>query len=351
MKRKRRVFLFAGGSGGHIEPALVLRTKLQEKDQNVLLYLTSNYLISDIKNVKKVIICKNKFKAILQFPYVFLYFLIIGLIKKADVFIGFGGHYSIPGILAGNILRAKTIIYEPNLIWGRANSWLSKKADSIFVIWPDIREHFSTKIRKKIVVIKPLVKIEKSKYNIQNKSKVFSVLITGGSHGSFFLNKLTIDLIRYYNFKKKEIKITLISGRKFYSIVKDRMNELLKHKRLDMKLFDYRMDINKLYQETDLLISRSGAQTVLESIYYNLPAVFIPYPYAYQHQLENAKYLYRIGACYLLEQEFLDYRIVGALIDCLNENPHLLVQVKSRLETVKKQLLTAKDAESIIVNE
>jgi len=351
VEKKRTIFLFAGGSGGHIEPALILKRKLERGKQNVFLYLATSYPVSDSRNIKKIIICRNKLKFILQFPYVFLYFLTVSLIKKPDVFIGFGGYYSIPGILIGSILGAKTIIYEPNVIWGRANSWLKKVVDYICVIWPDVRMCSSHRTRNKIVTVKPLIKVDASEHDIQNKNGVFSVLITGGSQGSLFLNKLTIDLIRSYDFKEQNIEFTLITGRKFYSLIKSIMPDFFKSQNLNLKLFAYRTDLNKLYRETDLLISRAGAQTLLEAVYYSLPAVFIPYPYAYRHQIENAKYLSKIGACYLLEQKVADCESVGDMIVLLKQNQHLLEQMKINIKTVRVRLLTAKNFESLVTNE
>ena len=350
MERKRTIFLFAGGSGGHIEPALMLKKKLQGRNQNVFLYLATSYPVSDSRNIKKVIICRSKFKFILQFPYVFLYLLTAALIKKPDVFIGFGGYYSIPGILIGSILGAETIIYEPNVIWGRANNWLKRIADYIFVIWPNIKICPRPRMRNKIVAVKPLIKVDVSERDIQNKSGVFSVLITGGSQGSLFLNKLTIDLMRSYDFKEHNVKFTLITGKKFYPLVKNIMSEFLKSQSLNLELFAYRTDLNKLYRGTDLLISRAGAQTLLEAVYYSLPAVFIPYPYAYKHQIENAKHLFKTGACYLLEQETADYKSIGDLIIFLEQNQHLLEQIKSNLKMVKSRLLTAKSFEDLVIN-
>ena len=81
-----------------------------------------------------------------------------------------------------------------------------------------------------------------------------------------------------------------------------------------LKVFDYREDMPRLYTAADLVISRSGASAIYELMFFEKPAILIPYPFASAHQLKNAQVLEKIGAAYIVNDSELDY---GVLKDTL----------------------------------
>ena len=139
-KINKKIFLVAGGTGGHLFPAIAVA---QRDKKNEYFFIIDNRVEEYLKkfDFKYSIISssrleKNFFKIPLVFPKIFL-----GILKsiyliykfKPSLIIGFGGYTSIPTILAAKILRIKTLLHEQNALMGRTNRLLSRLCDSLAV--------------------------------------------------------------------------------------------------------------------------------------------------------------------------------------------------------------------------
>ena len=336
-----KIVVTAGGTGGHIFPALALISKLQEKDKNVeILYIgTTNRMEKDIipkmnipyvgiemvglnrKNIfKNIKVMKIYFKAVKKAKEELLKF-------KPDVVIGFGGYIEAPVIYAASKLKIKTVIHEQNSIPGVSNKFLSRYVDKVLVSFKESIKDFPKE--KTIYTGNPrseqIKDIEKvSKTTLGFKKDIPLVIIVMGSLGSLTMTSKLKEVLPL--FKNKNYQVLLITGKNYYEYYKDiKLSS-------NVKLVPFCDNLIGLMKDTTLLVTRSGASTIAEITSIGLPAIMVPSPYVTNnHQYINAKSLERDGASIILEEkDFNEKSLINLLDKTVND--------KKKLESMSKAL-------------
>ena len=350
-----KVIISAGGTGGHIYPALAIVNKIKEKEPNSeFLYIgTHNRMEKDI--VPKYNI---PFKSIEIYGFnrrnLFKNFKTIKCLIKAkkeckkmiqefnpDIAIGVGGYVTVPVISSAHKLGVKTFIHEQNSIAGKANLMLSKKVDKIGVsLKSSINEFPSEKVVftgnpcSEDAINKP--KIDKKNYGFSKHKKL--VLFVMGSLGSSTINNILVDTMP--KFENKDYEVLFITGKKDYEDIKK--NNFPSN----VKVVEYVDNLSGLMKDTDLIITRSGASTLSEIIALNIPSVLIPSPYVpNNHQYKNAMDLVSINASDIIEEKNLNSENLVSKIDSLINDDKTLNNMK---ENLKK--LYIKDSATVIYN-
>ena len=335
---KKKILISTGGSGGHIIPAITLYEHLKNDFQ---IFLTSDkrgskYINHNIYNYKLIEIpriSKNLFKA----PYVLFFFIIsffksFFFIKKNDiqVLISTGGYMSLPLCLSAKMLNIKIYLFEPNMVIGRSNKFFLKFSEKIICYSQKLKK-FPQKYMDKIIVIDPLLrkKIYQEKRNIRNQiKKQFKILIIGGSQGAEFfddkISELMIDLFKDY-------KISLIQ-----QITNENKKKIIYEKYIkngiQSELFSFDENIFKKYNEVDFAITRSGASTISELIYFNVPFLAIPLPNSKDnHQFYNAKDYFDKNLCWLASQTEYKKENLKEFILSLIRNPNDYFEKKNNM--------------------
>ena len=335
---KKKILISTGGSGGHVIPAISLYEHLENKFE---VFLSTDkrgtkFINENIYNYKLIEIPRIS-KNILKLPYI-LFFLIISFFKSfyflrknnIEILISTGGYMSFPLCLAAKVFNIKIILFEPNMTIGRSNKFFLKFAKKIICYSKNL-VNFPEKYKNKITVITPLLrkKIYKEKINFENKIREpFKILIIGGSQGAEFfdneISQLMIDLFKVH-------KISLIQQ------IKDENKKKLlreKYNQIGMtnELFSFDDQIFKKYHQVDFAITRSGASTISELIFFNIPSIAIPLPKSKDnHQFYNAKDYYDKKLCWLINQS--DYRKenLKELILDLIQNSHNYFEKKNNM--------------------
>jgi UDP-N-acetylglucosamine--N-acetylmuramyl-(pentapeptide) pyrophosphoryl-undecaprenol N-acetylglucosamine transferase len=321
------ICIVAGGTGGHITPAIAVAEKLP-KDVGIF-FITGKSRKAEQRFLSEIPTSKVFFldvkpivgKGLGAFRGIISAFSslkdAIEILKKIkpNIIIGFGGYVSGPSLLAGKILKSKVFIFEQNSVMGLTNKISSIFADKILLSFPDSEiPKFSKK--KSIIVGFPLRnkfkehleeglrEKEKEKGRGEEKNGGYlNILITGGSQGALSLNRLI-----HKNTKKNcgvriqtqicpHLKIFHQTGdlffdeaQKFYFSAKTK-NECYK---LAYSIFPFSEKIGYYIGLSDLVISRGGAGTVFEIAYAKKPAVFIPLPKSIgDHQFKNPSQNFR----------------------------------------------------------
>ncbi|MCU0651916.1 MAG: undecaprenyldiphospho-muramoylpentapeptide beta-N-acetylglucosaminyltransferase [Candidatus Omnitrophica bacterium] len=328
-----RVLVASGSSGGHIFPAIsfIEALKAGNNDAQVLLVLPKK----NILKAEGVLPCPVKYitvtpiklnfsfaglKSIWQMIKSFFQVILIFINFRPDVAIGFGSLASLPVILLAWFFRTTTVIHEQNVLPGKANKFLAYFSDKIAVSFKETVGYFKGK-EKKIVLTgdpirKSLVRIDKkiACAYLALKEDKFTILVAGGSQGCSRINEEFVKFIGFIP-QKNKLQVIHLCGSKDYSRLKESYAGL----GIEYKLFDFLQPMEYAYSAADLIISRAGATTIAEIMFFALPAVIIPYPYAYQHQLNNALVLERAGAALIIKDEELSLgqlkRMVLPLID------------------------------------
>ncbi len=312
-----RIIVSAGGTGGHIYPALAIIDKLKSKDKNLdVLYIgTHNRMEKDIipkRNIKYEAIeiygfSKNVLK---DFKNVFLinkaYNKCLKLMEefKPDLVLGFGGYVTYPVLKAAKKLKIKTFLHEQNSIVGKTNKMLAKNIDLVAVSFLSTLDKFKG-AKKCVYTGNPcgeaaltMKRIKKSELGFLENKKL--VIVVAGSLGSSTINAKLKTFLELS--KNSDEQILYITGKAYYEdFIKD-LN-LGSH----IKVVPYLDNLAGLMQSADLIITRAGASTMSEILALNLPAIFIPSPYvANNHQYYNAKEIVTHNAGQMILEEELD---------------------------------------------
>ncbi|MBO5095841.1 MAG: undecaprenyldiphospho-muramoylpentapeptide beta-N-acetylglucosaminyltransferase [Bacilli bacterium] len=352
------LIITAGGTGGHIYPALSIidKFKEKEKDLNVLYIGTHNRMEKDIvpslgiRYESLEIYGFSKTDIIRDFKNIYL-------IKKAkdkclkimkefkpDIVIGVGGYVTYPVLSAARSLGIKTFIHEQNSIPGKSNIVLSKKVDLVGVSFENSKSYFK-KAKKVVYTGNPCgdralnaPKLDKTTLGFKKTKKL--VTIVAGSLGSSTFNNILKEFL--LSIEKEDYQVLYITGKSYYdNFIKDiefPNNVIIK---------PYMENLTGLMKDTDLFISRAGAGAITESLALCLPTIFVPSPYvANNHQYYNALEIKNKKAALLIEEKDLNARKLNKEINSLFTNKEKYSNLK---EHIKKMDIT-KSAD-IIYNE
>ncbi len=309
----KKIFFSGGGTGGHIFPAINLMKYFLEKEFKTILITDKrgNNFINKDRNFKSYILNsatptqKNILKKIFSYFLIFYsIFKAIIIIKKEkpDLIFGFGGYVSFPISYASKFFKIPLIIYENNMILGRANKHLSSISKKIFLA-KKINENFPKKyaikssvvgsiLNKDIINCSPL----KEKYN-RNE---LSILVLGGSQGAEIFGEIIPETIKMIKDKGYEVEIFQQCTKKQKSLLID----FYKKNNIKSYVFEFEKNILKFALSSGLAITRCGASTTAELLHTQTPFIAIPLPNSVDnHQYLNAKYYESKGCCLLLEQQ------------------------------------------------
>ena len=318
-----KVAITAGGTGGHIFPALAIINKIKTHDKNseFLYFGTTDRMEKDIipeRGIPYIAIPMKGLdrKNILNNISVFKIYL--NAIKKAeielkkfkpDIVIGVGGYITAPVLVAANRLGIKTLIHEQNSIPGVSNKLLSRFVNKICISFKESEKYFPKK--KTIYTGNPrseeILLMEKGKReDFGFNYKINFIILVMGSLGSLTMTKKMKELIPA--FKDKNYQVLVVTGKNYYDDYKEVKTPA------NVKIVPF-YDA-KYMKDADLLITRSGASTIAEVTALLLPSIMIPSPYVtHNHQYKNAKALEDKKACKILEEKDFDKKNLLPLID------------------------------------
>ena len=320
-----RVVISAGGTGGHIYPAVAIINKIKKEEPNSeFLYIgTHNRMEKDLIPsmdipyepieitgfIRKLTL--ENFKTLTRF--IKARKRCLELIKEfnPDIVIGAGGYVTAPVIWAAKKLGHKTFIHEQNSVVGLSNKYLTKYVDKVGVSFETTLTEFPKE--KVLLTGNPCsekaiaTKIaKKSDFGLSDDKKL--VLVVMGSLGSQSVNEKMIEYM--YGFRNKNYEILFVTGESHY--------EKIKNKRFpeNIKVVPFIKDLPSIMKKTDLMVSRAGASTMSEIMALGIPTIFIPSPYVTNnHQYKNAKDLVDKEAALMIEEKDLNKTNFIKMID------------------------------------
>lgn len=318
-----KVAITAGGTGGHIFPALAIINKIKSHDKNseFLYFGTTDRMEKDIipeRGIPYIAIPMKGLNRKQVWKNVTVLKIYLQAIKKAetelkkfkpDIVIGVGGYITAPVLVAANRLGIKTLIHEQNSIPGVSNKLLSRFVNKICISFKESEKYFPK--AKTIYTGNPrseeillMEKGEREDFGFNHKSKF--IILVMGSLGSLTMTLKMKELIPA--FANKNYQVLVVTGKSYYDDYKDVKTPA------NVKIVPF-YDA-KYMKDADLLITRSGASTIAEVTALLLPSIMIPSPYVtHNHQFKNAKALEDKKACKILEEKDFDKTTLLPLID------------------------------------
>lgn len=341
-----RIIVSAGGTGGHIYPALAIIKKFQAKEKNIeILYIgTHNRMEKDIipqmgikyealeiygfsktkiaQDIKNIFLIKKAYQKCLKIMQDF----------KPDVVIGVGGYVTYPVIKAAKKKKIKTVLHEQNSIPGKTNIWLSKDIDLVCVSLKSTLDCFP-KAKKVVLTGNPcgddainLKPLPKESLGFSKNKKL--IIVVAGSLGSRTINekfKPFLKLVAQENYE-----ILYIAGKNLYA---DFIQDTTFPK--NVKVVPFIDNLSALMKDAYLVITRAGASTISELLALNIPSLLIPSPYvAGNHQYYNALDLVNLGVAELIEEKNLKVDILQITINELINNPQKYEDMVKKLKKI-----------------
>jgi len=304
-------------TGGHITPALAVLDEL--KDCEVVIVGRQHALSSDTsdsleyKEVTKrglrfINLKAGRFTRVfslgslvnaIKVPVGFISALMMLLEEKPDVVLTFGGYIALPIAVGAHILKIPVITHEQTIRPGSANVFIGRLAKKIFISFPASRHYFPD---GKVVLTGNPVRKEVSKIvdKIKNFKKTKPVLyITGGSTGSHDINSLIFKILPEL-LKKYTVIHQTGSSTEFRDYEKSlaiKNDNYFPFTHIESDLIGY------VYSQSDLVLSRGGANTVFELLATSKPSIIIPLPWsAFDEQQKHAEYLRSLGVAEIFDQ-------------------------------------------------
>ncbi len=343
-----KFILTAGGTGGHIYPALSVLDEIKKDKNNQYLYigtkdrmeselipsmgipyesievygLSKTNMLQNIHNIKCI---RNSYKKCLKIMDDF----------KPDAVIAFGGYVTLPVCLAAKKRGVKVFLHEQNMLPGKSNIFVSKKADAVFVSFKDGTRKLKCKkiiytgnpVSQRAVEIK---KFDKTELGFSKDKKL--IIIVMGSLGSTSVNERLLEFLRSY--EREDTEILFITGKKSFATLN---NNLIVPK--STKIVPFFENLPGIMKSADLIISRAGASTIAEIMATKTPSILIPSPYvANNHQYYNALDLVNKNISIMLEEKDLNKE---SLIEAIDE-----IFKEDTFKEIKKNLKEIKDISS-----
>lgn len=359
-----KVLVMAGGTGGHIFPALAVADVLKSKGADVEWLGTEKGMESRLvpehgysmnyieigglrgKGLKTLVVLPFRLtKAIIQTIGVYKQF-------KPDVILGMGGFVTGPGGIVGWLFRKPLVLHEQNAIAGLTNKILFKLARKVFAAFPGAFPEseklnvIGNPVRKEITNISDPVKRYKTKWSTKNDfntAQQLNLLIVGGSLGAAALNERVpqaLEIIKQNgcleNNEFKKISVRHQCGEKNREATLNNYQWLEQSKvtdelKIEVDVFAFIKDMAANYQWADLIICRSGALTVSEIAAAGIASILVPYPYAVDdHQTANAGYLADENAAFLIQQDELNKERLANLLMTLDRKTIKSMAINAR---------------------
>jgi len=362
-----RIIISAGGTGGHIFPALSVADALKKaQPETQILFVGAlgrmemervpahgyDIIGLPIAGFQRQLNLKNIWlNNQLPFKIVRSLLKVRGIIKnfKPDVVVGFGGYASGPTLRAAASANIPTVLQEQNSYAGVTNKILARNAQKICVAYPDMEKYFPSEkiiftgnpVRAEISAKKDLNNAEAYKYFGLDATKK-TIAILGGSLGARTLNNIMSANLDFWK-SHPDIQVIWQCGKFNFDNLKNSETAQLPN----VKIMPFVQQMNFLYDCANAIITRSGALTVSELCIVGTPTIFVPSPnVAEDHQTKNAMALVDKQAALFLTDATALSMAPKLVIDLLN-NENLCAQLKKNMQSLAKPNAAAEIAEII----
>jgi len=346
-----RVMIMAGGTGGHVFPALAVAQYLREAGHQVTWLGTKQgieaRLVPDAGfDIDWLSVSGLRGKGLLSLllaPFMLLKacWQASSIIRqrKPDVVLGLGGFASGPGGLMSWIHSKPLVIHEQNRVPGTTNRLLQRLACRVLEAFPNSFDASVNAIFSGNPIRKDLLLNEG-----QPQGSTPRILVLGGSLGASILNQVVPEALKEL---QTDIAVDVIhqAGKTTIETAHARYKEMS----VEADVQSFIEDMKAVYEWADLVICRAGAMTVSELAIMGLPAILVPLPHAIDdHQTKNAAYLADENAACLIPQSELTAAKLASTLHDLLKNKETLLAMANKARTLAKPEATKLVADSCL---
>ena len=328
----RPVLIMAGGTGGHVFPALAVADELRLRGIPVVWLGTKagiesrlvpqagypiewmsitglrgkNTLTLLLAPIRLLVACWQALSVLLK--------------RKPCAVLGMGGFASGPGGLMAWVIRKPLLVHEQNAIPGLTNKVLAKLASVVLQAFPGV---FKRAITTGNPVRQSICEISKPEQRFAQRQGNLNLLVIGGSLGAVKLNEIVPQALAKIDNSRRP-QVIHQTGLKNIESAKT----LYSDAGVEAKVEAFIDDMPSVYEWADLVICRSGAMTVFELAAAGVASILVPYPHAVDdHQTQNAYYLEAAGAAIIKQQDDLSADWIAEKINDFSVNRKKLVDM------------------------
>ncbi|ERS84987.1 UDP-diphospho-muramoylpentapeptide beta-N- acetylglucosaminyltransferase [Marinobacter sp. EVN1] len=339
---RRRFLMMAGGTGGHVFPALATARALQQRGHEVHWLGASGGMeerligdtdiplslihISGLRGKGKLALLLAPFRLMRALGEAYTHLRRI----RPDCVVGMGGFVTGPGGIAAWLMRKPLVIHEQNAIAGMTNRWLTRFSETVLEAFPDSFGDQTVTRCTGNPVRGEVASMDAPEQRLAGRSGRLRVLVVGGSLGAQVFNQqLPRALALMPEADRPDVRHQC--GEKNLEAARAAYDEA----GVSASIEPFIRDMAEAYGWADLVICRAGALTVSELCAAGIGAVLVPFPHAVDdHQTRNGQHMVKAGAAILVPQPKL--------------NPEVLAETLKDLATDRKRILTmAKAARSL----
>ncbi len=340
----RKVIIAAGGTGGHLFPAISLAHQLEQRGDAVLFVggnLSNNPFFDQTRFAFREISCARPTFKSPAFP--------LGIAKgtwqslrifkefNPNFLVGFGSYYTFPSLIAAKMMKIPYVIHEQNSVPGRVNRLFTQSACFTAVHFPSVIEKIKGNCHIVEMPLRPGFNAHwgkeeaKQAYGLSPSLPV--ILVFGGSQGAEAINQLLFDSASGL----KRFQVLHFTGTEQWNV---RLTEHYREVGLKAVVKPFEKEMAKAWGAADLVVSRAGAASIAEQLEMAVPGILIPYPYATDgHQDANADYLVSMEGAVKVPQHLLNPETFPEIVDSIYPNldhmrDALIGQKKEKLQLI-----------------
>ncbi len=331
------VLIIAGGTGGHVYPALAVARELRAQGVTVVWAGTRRGLEARVVPAAGFEIEWITIRGLRRTGWLSWLLLPLRLAvamfqswrilrrRRPDAVLAMGGFVAAPGGLVARVLRRPLLIHEQNAVAGLTNRWLAYIADTVMCGFPEAfgtlpgARHVGNPVRAEILAL-PL-----PAERLSDRTGPLRVLVIGGSQGASVFNKIMPEAVAALSHQYAP-EVWHQTGR----TERERTDRAYRSTAAKAKVTAFIDDMAQAYAWADVLVCRAGAMTIAELAAAGVAAILVPYPHAVDdHQTANARFLSDRDAAVLVTQAEFSAQRVAELLAGFAANRELLLRMAS----------------------
>ncbi len=356
MSRAKRILVMAGGTGGHVFPALAVASELRERGMKVEWVGTRRGLEERVvpaagfklhhlavRGVRGKGLADRALGA-LMLLLASLQALVLVLRRWPACVVGMGGYVAGPAGVAAWLCRRPLLIHEQNAVAGTTNRMLAPLARMIVAgfprAFPGDRE---VRVLGNPVRAELLAAAENAQFGYDG-SRPLRLLVLGGSLGAQPINETLPPLLRLLR-PDHDIEVWHQTGTAHVEAVTEAYGELIGE---SLRVAPFIEDMAAAYAWADIVLCRAGALTVAELAIMGRPSILVPLPHAIDdHQTANAHALADCGGALLLKQADMSVEVLAKALHGYLENPERLARMAAAARAAALPQATSQVADAV----
>ncbi len=355
----QKILLAAGGTGGHVAPAIALADELITRGYAVILATDTRGLRfvtprpgMTVKIIRAGTIRKNPMRLIKDIVN-----LTIGLFQSFDLLrdhhpvavVGFGGYPCFPPVLTAQIIGIPTLLHQSDAVVGKANAWLARFCTRLALSLPDDRSLPESVKKKTVITGRPCAPaidaLFTHAYTASTGNDPFHIVILGGSQGARILSD---DVPRALCALPDHLRARLHLTHQVLTDDVQTVQDLYQNAGINADIAPFFNDIPARLAAAHLFIGRSGG-TVHEISIAGIPALYLPYPHHRdQQQLKNAAVIERAGGAVILEERDFTAKSFLAPITEIMQNSALSEKMAAAAKSCGHPFAAKKLADAVL---